>query len=93
MIPLDDARREVLAACPPLPVVTVSLRDALGHVTAEDVHAAEEVPPFDNSAVDGFAVRAVDVTTVAGRAAGGRHDRRRRRADRTRSTRAGPSGS
>lgn len=63
MIPLDDARREVLAACPPLPVVTVSLRDALGYVTAEDVHAAEEVPPFDNSAVDGFAVRAVDVTT------------------------------
>ena len=54
MIPLDDARREVLAACPPSPVVTVSLREALGHVTAEDVHAAEEVPPFDNSAVDGF---------------------------------------
>jgi molybdopterin molybdotransferase len=64
VIPLDDARREVLAECPPLPVVTVSLHEALGHVTAEDVHAAEEVPPFDNSAVDGFAVRSVDVTTA-----------------------------
>ncbi|HEX6787316.1 MAG TPA: gephyrin-like molybdotransferase Glp [Acidimicrobiales bacterium] len=63
MIPLDDARREVLAACPPLRVVPVRLRDALGHVTAEDVLAAEDVPPFDNSAVDGFAVRAADVTS------------------------------
>jgi molybdopterin molybdotransferase len=63
VIPLDDARREVLAACPPLPVVPVRLRDALGHVTAEDVLAAEDVPPFDNSAVDGFAVRAADVTS------------------------------
>jgi len=64
VIPLEDARREVLAACPPLPAVTVGLRDALGHVTAEDVHAAEDVPPFDNSAVDGYAVRAADVTSV-----------------------------
>jgi molybdopterin molybdotransferase len=64
VIPLEDARREVLAACPPLPAVEVGLRDALGHVTAEDLHSAEDVPPFDNSAVDGFAVRSADVASA-----------------------------
>jgi molybdopterin molybdotransferase len=60
VIPLEEAREHVLAACPPLPPVTVDLRDGLGHVTAEDLAAAEDVPPFDNSAVDGYAVRAAD---------------------------------
>ena len=92
MIPLDEARREVLAACPPLPVVTVGLRDALGHVTAEDVHTAEEVPPFDNSAVDGFAVRAVDLaTSPVELRVDGRSPPAPRRPDPSR--RAGPSGS
>ncbi len=51
----------MLAACPPRPAVTVALRDALGLVTAEDLAAVEDVPPFDNSAVDGYAVRVDDV--------------------------------
>ncbi len=37
---------------------------AVGHVLACDVVATENVPPFDNSAVDGYAVRAADVVTV-----------------------------
>jgi molybdenum cofactor synthesis domain-containing protein len=61
VIPLDEARAEVLAACLPLAPVTVALGEALGCVTAEDLVALEDVPPFDNSAVDGYAVRAGDV--------------------------------
>jgi len=40
---------------------TVTLRDALGRVLADDVVAPVDIPPFDNSAVDGFAVRGVDL--------------------------------
>src|SRR5215813_6871469 len=39
----------------------VALRDALGRVLARDVNAGLDLPPFDNSAVDGFAVRHCDV--------------------------------
>ncbi len=41
---------------------SVRLSDALGRVTASDVHAHVPLPPFDNSAMDGFAVRASDTT-------------------------------
>jgi len=61
MTPLEDAQRLVLEACPPLAPVTVSSRDALGLVLADDVVAGEDVPPFANSAVDGYAVRAADL--------------------------------
>jgi molybdenum cofactor synthesis domain-containing protein len=61
VIPLEEARRHVLEACAPLPATTVPLGEALGHVTADDLAAAEDVPPFDNSAVDGYAVRVADV--------------------------------
>src|SRR5262245_9975553 len=42
---------------------TVPLREALGRVLASDVVAPVNVPPFDNSAVDGYAVRAEDLAT------------------------------
>lgn len=61
MIPLEEARARVLAACRPGPVLTVGIDDALGRVLAEAVTALEPVPPFANSAMDGFAVRAADV--------------------------------
>jgi molybdenum cofactor synthesis domain-containing protein len=61
MIPLADARRRVLDAVAPLPARSVPLRQARGLVTASDTVAAELIPPFANTAVDGFAVRAVDV--------------------------------
>jgi molybdopterin molybdotransferase len=62
--PLSDAQRDVLAAMRPLPAAEVPLGDALGLVTAVPVHAPHDVPPFANSAVDGYAVRAAD--TVGG---------------------------
>jgi molybdopterin molybdotransferase len=40
---------------------TVSLREAAGHVLANDIIAPVNVPPFDNSAVDGYAVRGDDL--------------------------------
>jgi molybdenum cofactor synthesis domain-containing protein len=61
MKPLEDARREVMASVKVTPVETISTWDALGRVLAEDVEAPESVPPWDNSAMDGFAVRAADV--------------------------------
>lgn len=63
MKPLKEARREVLAALPVLPSETVPITDALGRVTSEDVVATEQVPPFANSAVDGFSVRAEDMAS------------------------------
>jgi molybdenum cofactor synthesis domain-containing protein len=64
MIPIDDARAQVLDACQVLPVVEVDAPDMVGRVLAQDVVASENVPPFANSAVDGFGVRSHDVTTV-----------------------------
>jgi molybdopterin biosynthesis enzyme len=63
VISLSDAQRIVLDACPPLPVTNAALGDAVGLVLAADATASEDVPPFANSAVDGYAVVAAD--TVA----------------------------
>ena len=62
MISLEEARARVLAACRPCPAVAVSLDEALGLVLAEDVDSGEAVPPFASSAMDGYAVRAEDLT-------------------------------
>lgn len=64
MKPLEEAQREVLAALPTLPTRRASLRDALGLVLAEDVVSPHDVPPFTNSAMDGFAVRSGDVASA-----------------------------
>jgi molybdopterin molybdotransferase len=64
MTPLEDAQAFVLESCPPLEVVEVDLADAGGLVLAAAIVATEVVPPFDNTAVDGYAVRAVDVAEV-----------------------------
>ena len=61
MTPLEDAQAFVLGSCPPLGAIDVDRTDASGLVLAAPVVAGEVVPPFDNSAVDGYAVRAADV--------------------------------
>jgi molybdopterin molybdotransferase len=58
---LRDAQAHVLATVRRPDPVEVDRSEAIGLVLAADVVAAEEVPPFDNSAVDGYAVRAVDI--------------------------------
>lgn len=59
-IELERAREIVLERAAPLGAEPVPLREALGRRLAEEVVAAEPVPGFDNSAMDGFAVRAAD---------------------------------
>jgi molybdopterin molybdotransferase len=56
LITIEDARRTVLSAVTRLGDEPVSLRDALGRVLAEDVTSTLPVPPFESSAMDGFAV-------------------------------------
>ena len=60
MIPLSEAQSYVIGKCAPLGVDDVAIADALGLVTAEPIVSGEFVPPFDNTAVDGFAVIAAD---------------------------------
>ena len=60
MIDLAEAQAHVLDRVAPLATMEVTLADALGAVTSVEVRAAESVPPFANSAMDGYAVRAVD---------------------------------
>lgn len=64
MISIDEAQERVMRVAEPLAPVTVDLADAIGRVLAHDVVATEPVPPFANSAVDGYAVRAADVSTA-----------------------------
>jgi molybdopterin molybdotransferase len=56
----DDARRLILGSVAPLRVERVGLLDAVGRVLAEDVVAPCDLPLCDNSAMDGYAVRAAD---------------------------------
>src|SRR5512132_1333701 len=58
---LEDALKVVLDAVPVLGVEKISLLDALGRVLAEDIVADRDNPPWDNSAMDGFAVRYEDI--------------------------------
>jgi molybdopterin molybdotransferase len=59
--PLEEARAEVLASVGLLDVEEVPIWEARGRVLAADVTAPENVPPWANSAMDGFAVRGADV--------------------------------
>jgi len=61
MIPVDAALDIVLKHTPSLGAEEVPLTDVLGRVLAEDVSTDADLPPFDRSAMDGYAVRASDV--------------------------------
>jgi molybdopterin molybdotransferase len=56
LIPVAEARSRVLGAVGRLPAETVPVADALGRVLAEDVESPISVPPFDSSAMDGYAL-------------------------------------
>jgi len=62
LMPVAEALRRVLADASPLPAETVALDDALGRVLSEDLAALRTQPPAAVSAMDGYAVRAADVT-------------------------------
>jgi molybdopterin molybdotransferase len=64
LLTLDEALERLLGAVAPLPAAThetVSTFDALGRVLQQDVRSALDVPPQDNTSMDGYAMRAADV--------------------------------
>jgi len=65
LLSIDEAVDAVLAATGPLPAEAAQLLDALGRAVAADIVSDEQVPSFDNSAMDGYAVRGEEL--AAGR--------------------------
>lgn len=65
MLSLEEATARILSRFHPLEAEPVPLLEALGRVLAEDVYAAEDVPPFSNSSMDGYALRAADTRGAA----------------------------
>ncbi|HVP26343.1 MAG TPA: gephyrin-like molybdotransferase Glp [Candidatus Bathyarchaeia archaeon] len=67
LIPVDQALKTFLAAVPSKKpkTVSVTLTSALNRVLAENVIAKEDLPRFDRSAVDGYAVKARDTTSAS----------------------------
>ena len=62
---VDDALERILSGFAPLPAQDVPLGQALGLVVADDVLARDNVPGFDNSAYDGYAVHAADIAQAS----------------------------
>ncbi len=63
MLSAQEALEIILTSLRPIEREVVDLHDAHGRVLAEDIITRENVPGFDNSSMDGYAVRAVDVST------------------------------
>jgi molybdopterin molybdotransferase len=64
MMELEEARRRIISSVEPLSSECVSLPDATGRFLAEAIGSTLDLPPFDNSAMDGYAVRAADVQSA-----------------------------
>lgn len=67
MIPVEEARERILSYVSRLEPVRVPVLEALRQVTAEDVVAPFDIPPLDNTAMDGYAVRAADTVGASER--------------------------
>jgi molybdopterin molybdotransferase len=62
LLPIEEAAKMMEAQVPPVAEIeTVTLKDALGRVTAEDIKSPIALPSFENAAVDGYAVRHGDI--------------------------------
>lgn len=78
MLTLDQARAQMLEQLPfPTQIETLNLQDAANRICAEDVISPINVPSFDNSAMDGYAVRLADLQqsltlSVAGKSFAGK---------------------
>lgn len=68
MLELEDAVAQILAALPAVARESISTGEAHGRVLAEDICAPIDLPGFDNSSVDGYAVRALDTAGASVRA-------------------------
>jgi molybdopterin molybdotransferase len=81
MIPVREARSRIVAGLPRMAAETVAVSAASGRILAEDVSARRTQPPFDVSAMDGWACRQADLASIPAKlkpvghaAAGGRHE-------------------
>src|SRR5215470_15513995 len=61
-LPAPEAQERILHDLHPLPDAWVPLEEALGFALTSDVLARRTQPPWDNSAMDGYAVRSADLT-------------------------------
>ena len=66
MLDVEEALDRILAYFAPLPSEDVPLLDALGQVLAESLIAPISIPPLDNSAMDGYALRSPDISRASG---------------------------
>lgn len=62
LLGVEEARKRILTHFKPLEPELIDILDALGRILAEDVFSETDIPPFTNSAMDGYAVRADDTT-------------------------------
>jgi len=60
MISVEAALNRILETFAPLPLESIPILDALGRIIGEDIYAGRNIPPKDNSAMDGYAVRSRD---------------------------------
>ena len=67
MIPVSEAIDLVKAQVSPLTAESVRLEESIGRFLTEDVAADSDLPPFDRSQMDGYAVRAADVEQTPAR--------------------------
>jgi len=65
MITVEDALTQILKEIRPLGLESVALADSLGRTLGEEIRAARPNPPWDNSAMDGYALRAEDAAGAA----------------------------
>lgn len=65
MLSVSEAREKILSTLQPLATEIIPLEQSAGRVLARDFRANTDLPSFDNASVDGFAVRAADVSNAA----------------------------
>ena len=65
LLQVDDAKARILGQMEPLSTETVALNDAFDRVLVEALVADVSLPPFANSSMDGFVIRAADVTNAS----------------------------
>ncbi|MYE05635.1 MAG: hypothetical protein F4Y04_00150 [Chloroflexi bacterium] len=65
MLPVEDALDRILSFCRVLPSETRAIDDAVGQVLATDITAPFDIPPHDNTAMDGYAVQSASTDDAA----------------------------
>jgi molybdopterin molybdotransferase len=65
LLSIEQAQKRILSQIQPVTTETISLAECANRVLARDVSAADDLPFFDNSSMDGFAVRSADTSNAA----------------------------